>query len=137
MCVCMCVYCLCVYMCVCVFVCVCIYIYIYIYIYIQIYIQLTYKYFRQVLKKADVRRKNQFKYVNAEKSILATVDCPFVVKLICSFQTRDNLYLVMEYVQGGDCYTLMQVCIDMCMCVFMYVCKNLFVPSKRETMYTS
>jgi len=62
----------------------------------------------KVLKKADVRRKNQFKYVKAERAIMATVDCPFVVKLICSFQTRANLYLVMEYVQGGDCYTLLQ-----------------------------
>ena len=62
----------------------------------------------KVLKKADIRRKNQFKYVKAERAIMATVDCPFVVKLICSFQTRANLYLVMEYVQGGDCYTLLQ-----------------------------
>ena len=35
----------------------------------------------KVLKKADVRRKNQFKYVKAERAIMATVDCPFVVKL--------------------------------------------------------
>jgi serine/threonine protein kinase len=63
----------------------------------------------KVLKKEDVRRKNQFKYVKAEKSIMAAVDCPFVVHLYCSFQSRDYLYLVMEYVQGGDCYSLLQV----------------------------
>ena len=62
----------------------------------------------KVLKKADIRRKNQFKYVKAERAIMASVDCSFVVKLICSFQTRANLYLVMEYIQGGDCYTLLQ-----------------------------
>jgi len=78
----------------------------------------------QVLKKADIRRKNQFKYVKAERAIMATVDCPFVVKLICSFQTRANLYLVMEYVQGGDCYTLLQVlvCMYACLAACMYVC---------------
>ena len=62
----------------------------------------------KVLSKADVRRKNQFRCVNAEKSIMAVVDCPFVVHLYCSFQSRDSLYLVMEYVQGGDCYSLLQ-----------------------------
>ena len=62
----------------------------------------------KVLKKADVRRKNNFKFVRNEKTIMAAVDCPFVVKLICSFQSRECLYLVMEYVQGGDCYTLLQ-----------------------------
>ncbi|KAJ1465218.1 hypothetical protein T484DRAFT_1865858 [Baffinella frigidus] len=32
-----------------------------------------------VLKKADVRRKNNFKFVRNEKTIMASVDCPFVV----------------------------------------------------------
>ena len=40
---------------------------------------------------------------------MAAVDCPFVVHLYCSFQSRDNLYLLMEYVPGGDCYSLLQV----------------------------
>jgi hypothetical protein len=43
-----------------------------------------------VLRKADIRRKNQFKYVRAEKAIMASVDCPFVVRLLCSFQVRER-----------------------------------------------
>jgi serine/threonine protein kinase len=44
-----------------------------------------------------------------EREILSRMDNPFVVKLYYSFQTRDNLYLVMEYLPGGDVASLLQV----------------------------
>ena len=48
--------------------------------------------------------------VNArnERLILSSLDNPFVVKLFYSFQTEQNLYLVMEYLNGGDCATLLR-----------------------------
>ncbi|KAJ1570055.1 hypothetical protein HK096_003961, partial [Nowakowskiella sp. JEL0078] len=62
----------------------------------------------KVLKKADMIAKNQVTNVKAERMILTQIDSPYVVKLFFSFQTKDNLYLVMEYLNGGDCASLVK-----------------------------
>ncbi|KAI9094685.1 hypothetical protein DFS34DRAFT_239523 [Phlyctochytrium arcticum] len=62
----------------------------------------------KVLKKADMVAKNQVMNIKAERMILTQLDSPFVVKLYFSFQSRDNLYLVMEYLNGGDCAALIK-----------------------------
>jgi len=45
--------------------------------------------------------------VNAERNLLAEVDSDCIVKLYYSFQDDDYLYLVMEYLPGGDMMTLL------------------------------
>lgn len=50
-------------------------------------------------------KKNQVDHVKAERDVLALADNPWVVKLQYSFQDATNLYLVMEYLQGGDLMT--------------------------------
>ncbi|KAJ3300280.1 hypothetical protein HK104_002479 [Borealophlyctis nickersoniae] len=62
----------------------------------------------KVLKKADMVAKNQVMNIKAERMILTQLDSPFVVKLYFSFQSRENLYLVMEYLNGGDCAALIK-----------------------------
>jgi len=62
----------------------------------------------KVLKKADMIAKNQVKNIRAERLILSQLDSPYVVKLYFSFQSHDNLYLVMEYLNGGDCAALIK-----------------------------
>lgn len=62
----------------------------------------------KVLRKADMIAKNQVTNVKAERMILSRIDSPFVVKLYFTFQSRDNLYLVMEYLNGGDCSALIK-----------------------------
>lgn len=43
-----------------------------------------------------------------ERNVLAIADKnPWVVSLKCSFQDYDNLYLVMEYLPGGDLMNLL------------------------------
>ncbi|XP_073518226.1 microtubule-associated serine/threonine-protein kinase 3-like [Phyllobates terribilis] len=42
-----------------------------------------------------------------ERDILTFSDCPFVASMLCSFPTRSHLCMVMEYVGGGDCGTLL------------------------------
>ncbi|AQK63485.1 putative serine/threonine protein kinase IREH1 [Zea mays] len=62
----------------------------------------------KVLRKADMIRKNAVESILAERDILITVRNPFVVRFFYSFTSRDNLYLVMEYLNGGDLYSLLR-----------------------------
>lgn len=54
-------------------------------------------------------KKNQLDHVKVERNILAYTSNPFVVKMYYSFQTKEYYYLVMEYLQGGDCFSLLQM----------------------------
>lgn len=63
----------------------------------------------KVLKKADMVAKNQVTNVKAERMILMSqTESDFVVKLYYTFQSKDYLYLVMEYLNGGDCAALIK-----------------------------
>lgn len=63
----------------------------------------------KALKKADMIAKNQVTNVKAERTILMNqASSPYVAKLFFSFQSKEYLYLVMEYLNGGDCATLVK-----------------------------
>lgn len=55
----------------------------------------------KVLKKRHVEKRNQRFHTKIEREILATMECPFIVKLHYAFQTKDKLYLVMDFMPGG------------------------------------
>lgn len=59
----------------------------------------------KTMRKTEMLKKNQVDHVKAERDVLALADNPWVVKLQYSFQDATNLYLVMEYLQGGDLMT--------------------------------
>ena len=61
----------------------------------------------KTLRKSDVLRRNQVAHVKAERDILAEADNEWVVKLYYSFQDRENLYFVMDYIPGGDLMSLL------------------------------
>ncbi|XP_059626049.1 uncharacterized protein LOC132269056 isoform X2 [Cornus florida] len=58
------------------------------------------------LKKSEMLRRGQVEHVKAERNLLAEVDSNCIVKLYCSFQDEEFLYLIMEYLPGGDMMTL-------------------------------
>lgn len=62
-----------------------------------------------MLKKKDMIIKNMVDQVRAERDILCATRSPYVVRCFYSFTSEHNLYMVMEYHNGGDCAALIQV----------------------------
>ena len=62
----------------------------------------------KVMRKADLVRKNMVESARNERNILAMTNNPFVIRFFFSFTSRDNLYIVMEYSNGGDIASLLQ-----------------------------
>lgn len=58
----------------------------------------------KILNKKFIQDKNQKPQTINERNILAHSDCPFLVKLFYSFQDKKRVYLVMEYLQGGELF---------------------------------
>ncbi|KAJ3434809.1 serine/threonine-protein kinase pkga-related [Anaeramoeba flamelloides] len=61
----------------------------------------------KVLKKKSMILKNQVKHINTEKHIMSKTGNHFIVKLYYSFQSENNLYLLMEFCPGGDLFALL------------------------------
>eukprot|EP00792_Barthelona_sp_PAP020_P006387 TRINITY_DN2978_c1_g1_i2.p1 TRINITY_DN2978_c1_g1~~TRINITY_DN2978_c1_g1_i2.p1 ORF type:complete len:376 (-),score=99.91 TRINITY_DN2978_c1_g1_i2:293-1420(-) len=58
----------------------------------------------KILKKSKVAKLQQIQHVKAEKSILARVRHPFIVNLVHSYQNEENLYMLQEFVNGGELF---------------------------------
>ncbi|XP_056650860.1 microtubule-associated serine/threonine-protein kinase 3-like [Monodelphis domestica] len=60
------------------------------------------------INKQNLVLRNEIQQVFVERDILTFAENPFVVSMFCSFETRKHLCMVMEYVEGGDCATLLK-----------------------------
>ncbi len=57
----------------------------------------------KVLDKRAVVRRNETQHIMAERNVLRrNHQHPFLVSLHSSFQTREKLYFVLDYVNGGE-----------------------------------
>lgn len=61
----------------------------------------------KILRKSDVILQDQISNVRTERDVLSSADNRWMVTLHASFQDAENLYLVLEYVPGGDLMTAM------------------------------
>ncbi|KAK4635597.1 Serine/threonine-protein kinase cot-1 [Fulvia fulva] len=59
------------------------------------------------LIKQEMHKKDQLAHVRAERDILANADSPWLVKLHTSFQDTTFLYMLMEFLPGGDLMTML------------------------------
>ena len=59
------------------------------------------------MKKSAVLEKNMVSQVIAERNALAITKSPFCVNLFYCLQSTDNVFLVMEYLIGGDLKSLL------------------------------
>ncbi|VDD77882.1 unnamed protein product [Mesocestoides corti] len=60
----------------------------------------------KIMSKAAMRKKNMINQVTAERNALAVSKCPYIVHLYYSLQSESYVYLIMEYLIGGDLKTL-------------------------------
>jgi len=61
-------------------------------------------YAMKVLKKATLKVRDRIR-TKMERNILAQISHPFIVKLHYAFQTEGKLYLVLDFLRGGDLFT--------------------------------
>ncbi|EIN06589.1 kinase-like protein [Punctularia strigosozonata HHB-11173 SS5] len=62
----------------------------------------------KVINKQHVVRQKQVEHTNNELHMLETVQHPFIINLWGSFQDSSNLYMVMDFVPGGELFTLLR-----------------------------
>lgn len=62
----------------------------------------------KVLKKAQVVKMKQVEHTNDERRMLADVKHPFLITLWGTFQDMKNLYMVMDFVEGGELFSLLR-----------------------------
>eukprot|EP00668_Euglena_longa_P018480 GGOE01023058.1.p1 GENE.GGOE01023058.1~~GGOE01023058.1.p1 ORF type:complete len:568 (-),score=141.14 GGOE01023058.1:507-2111(-) len=58
----------------------------------------------KVMSKEVLIRSNMVDYTRKEKIIMANINHPFLVNLTWAFQTKEKVYLVMDFLQGGELY---------------------------------
>ncbi|KAL9131390.1 MAG: hypothetical protein Q9217_000658 [Psora testacea] len=62
----------------------------------------------KVLKKAQVVKMKQVEHTNDERKMLQKVKHAFLVTLWGTFQDSKNLYMVMDFVEGGELFSLLR-----------------------------
>jgi len=61
-------------------------------------------YAMKVLRKDTIIARKQVTHTKSEKNILMKIQHPFIVNLNYAFQTKDKLYMILDYVNGGELF---------------------------------
>jgi serine/threonine protein kinase len=61
-------------------------------------------YAMKALRKDMIEKRNQRLHTETERQILGDVDSPFIVQLRYAFQTNKKLYMVMDFINGGELF---------------------------------
>lgn len=62
----------------------------------------------KVLKKQQVVKMKQIEHTNDERRMLQRVKHPFLITLWGTFQDSKNLYMVMDFIEGGELFSLLR-----------------------------
>ena len=69
------------------------------------------KYFAmKTLKKDYIKKYQQTRHTKEERKILEKIDYPFISKLYYAFQTKKNLYMITEFMSGGEIFHHLHEC---------------------------
>uniref|UniRef100_A0A672QIM2 non-specific serine/threonine protein kinase n=1 Tax=Sinocyclocheilus grahami TaxID=75366 RepID=A0A672QIM2_SINGR len=77
-------------------------------VYLVRHLEMRQRFAMKKINKQNLILRNQIQQAFVERDILTFAENPFVVSMFCSFETRRHLCMVMEYVEGGDCATLLK-----------------------------
>ena len=61
-------------------------------------------YAMKILNKSFVKRQGQVKHTKTERKILEIITHPFIMKLQYAFQSSENLYMLTDFMQGGELF---------------------------------
>ena len=61
----------------------------------------------RLLQASMSTQSKLFKYVKEEKNILQDLHHPFIITMFAAFQDKETLYMVLEYVPGGDLFSFL------------------------------
>jgi len=61
-------------------------------------------YAMKVIRKDSVIKHNAVKHTLSERNVLMRINNPFIVSLKYSFQTEDKLYMILDYIAGGELF---------------------------------
>jgi serum/glucocorticoid-regulated kinase 2 len=62
----------------------------------------------KTIKKATIKSNSDLTHTLAERTVLSQVNSPFVTSLKFSFQSKDKLYLVLSFINGGELFHHLQ-----------------------------
>ena len=63
------------------------------------------KYFAmKILKKDFIKKNKQIAHTKVERKILEKIDYPFIAQLFYAFQNKEKLYMITEYMPGGEMF---------------------------------
>jgi len=60
----------------------------------------------KVMDKHEIIEKKMTKGVTREKNVMSSVEHPFISNLVSTFQDSQSLFMLMDYVQGGELFGL-------------------------------
>jgi serine/threonine protein kinase len=59
----------------------------------------------KIMKKVEIIRQDQIEHVRSEREVLQLCKHPFIVSFKASFQDEYNIYMLYEYICGGELFT--------------------------------
>ena len=65
-------------------------------------------YAMKILDKLLLKEKNQEIHTKSERDLMVKVHCPFIINIKSAFQDEKYLYIVTDFMQGGDLYYHLQ-----------------------------
>lgn len=73
----------------------------------------------KAMSKAQVVAYKQEKNVMNEKNIMVLCNSPFILKLFSTYKDEQNIYLLLEFCQGGELFTVEGICQNPSICDYI------------------